>query len=483
MESTTSTASTAPKEGKFIMVKGKKIKILAKSELPNSQIMKIGLTSPKDKTLKFKILQNLLNCESPKPVSDVDKQTPAQTARAIDKKALSDTHTVAAKPTDKCTDNKMVRLNGKRIIAALDSAPKQPLKIDRAIQTETATCDAATQKDTTFDLEALLADSEDFSLLMDDSLLRSPRKIESPMMADLNSTLHHTGFDNPGSAVKQKQEIFFRELRSALQCDDKGNLPIHIGVLTNDLKIVKRNCFLLKILKQSIDMPNGSGSTPLQLSIVYEASLNIIQCLLEEGAQVHQCDVEGNNILHYAVEYRRKEALKMLLHNSLRADLSIDQHNNEGLTPLMLCCLNRNYDCAEVLLEASADPNVKDQISGKTPLFHAVELFDVGMVELLLQFSACTKIKNFFGTSPHDAVYEIEDIPDTIKYLILKKTSKRKAPDEPGRRSQKAPVQLLEKKKVKVLRTYARFERISPANFKKTPRNYLANRLAASPIG
>lgn len=82
------------------------------------------------------------------------------------------------------------------------------------------------------------------------------------------------------------------------------------------------------------------------------------------------------------------------------------------------------------------------------------------MVELLLQFNACTKIKNFFGTSPHDAMYEIDDMPDAIKFIILGRTNKRKAvldeyniPSKFSRKSEKA-------KNRKVLKTYARLEKI-----------------------
>lgn len=42
----------------------------------------------------------------------------------------------------------------------------------------------------------------------------------------------------------------------------------------------------------------------------------------------------------------------------------------------MISCLNRDYDSVELLLDSDADPNVKDQISGRTALFHAAELYD-----------------------------------------------------------------------------------------------------------
>lgn len=52
------------------------------------------------------------------------------------------------------------------------------------------------------------------------------------------------------------------------------------------------------------------------------------------------------------------------------------------------------------------------------------------MVELLLFHDADTKLKNFFGTSPHDAMYELTDVPKKIKNLILRKSEKKKREDD-----------------------------------------------------
>lgn len=52
------------------------------------------------------------------------------------------------------------------------------------------------------------------------------------------------------------------------------------------------------------------------------------------------------------------------------------------------------------------------------------------MVDLLLFYKANTKLKNFFGTSPHDAVHELNEIPPKIKNLILKRSGKRKKDPE-----------------------------------------------------
>lgn len=80
------------------------------------------------------------------------------------------------------------------------------------------------------------------------------------------------------------------------------------------------------------------------------------------------------------------------------------------------------------------------------------------MVQLLLSHNADTKIKNFFGTSPHDAMYEIEDMSDAIKSAILGKTGKRKIVDDPK------PIKIRRvEESMKKLKTYARLKKIEQA--------------------
>lgn len=60
-----------------------------------------------------------------------------------------------------------------------------------------------------------------------------------------------------------------------------------------------------------------------------------------------------------------------------------DDHTNlmafirfSGMTPLQICSLKGLTSCAELLLIMHADINLRDQISGKTALFHAAERQD-----------------------------------------------------------------------------------------------------------
>nr|CAH7747740.1 unnamed protein product [Callosobruchus chinensis] len=239
---------------------------------------------------------------------------------------------------------------------------------------------------------------------------------------------------DPISAVSKPdksnmEKNFFKELHAALIADEKGNLPIHQAVIMDDLKRVKKCACILRALNLQgyIDLHNTDQLTPLCLSVMHGANTEIISFLLSEGAKLNSADSEGNTVLHLAIEFQRKDALEILLCYK-GPDFNLNAVNHKGITPLIMCCIGGEYSCADLLLQHGADPNVKDGNSGRTALFHAVETENEELVELLMKYGADTKEKNFFGTSPHDAMFEIE-VSETMRKLILCKTSRKRMAD------------------------------------------------------
>ncbi|KAJ8985213.1 hypothetical protein NQ317_018242 [Molorchus minor] len=313
-------------------------------------------------------------------------------------------------------------------------------KIDQGVQTDTKE----------FETQCVQTEPSEDNLLGFDygflDLLTNSSVPDFSNMPDLGPT--------PTLAPKEQQgkeaEMFFNDLKFVFQPDEKGNMPIHVGVLSNNLNMVKRNCIVLKALQRSVDLPNNRDQ--------------VIRTATETGRLPGRNRFEGSNILHLAVEYEQKDSLATILGYALQRGTNLDQLNEEGLTPLMVCCCNKLHQCAELLLDNGADINCRDGKSGRTALFHAAENQDLEMVLLLLSYGADTKVKNFFGTSPHDAMYEIE-ISDDIRYAILGKSVKRKVVEESWQRAKAA------KKKRKIiqeprpLKTYARLKKIDDHKF------------------
>ncbi|XP_066257832.1 uncharacterized protein [Euwallacea similis] len=264
------------------------------------------------------------------------------------------------------------------------------------------------------------------------------------------------------SSVKQdnndlmrKKLMFFTDLKECLTYNTEGNLPLHEGVIHNELGLVKRHCAALKARKVGVNLETHNGCTPLQLAIIHNAQGVIVKTLLDYGADLKDVDGEGNNILHLGAMFERHEALAIILvHKSFElCSHCINDYNFEGLTPLMICC-TRGWAAGVLLFIGNkANVNCRDQTSGRTALFHAAEAQNTQIVKLLLDHHADPKVKNFFGTSPHDAMYELEDMPETIKGLIFGRTKKRciEAEMNPCRTAKAA----------KSLKTYPKLQKVS----------------------
>lgn len=217
----------------------------------------------------------------------------------------------------------------------------------------------------------------------------------------------------------------YEECKKALVLDQFGNLPIHVAVLSNNLMKVKLNCLVFKKMQISVNLRNKQNETPLQIAVKEtKTSGDLINVLLQFGANITDIDEDGNNIIHLAIIHERKDIFEYLLQCARSRKIDLDLYNYEGQTPLLLSIMNGSSNMeffVKLLLKNNAQPDLQDKKSGKTPLFHAAEAYNESLVELLLENGADPKIKNYFGTSPYDATFELEDIPQSIKNLVLKK--------------------------------------------------------------
>ncbi|KAF2880147.1 hypothetical protein ILUMI_26010 [Ignelater luminosus] len=234
-----------------------------------------------------------------------------------------------------------------------------------------------------------------------------------------------------------KIQLFF-DLKHCDQFDSTGNMPLHNAVMDNNIKMVKRQLLALRSRQFDVNTLNHESFTALQLALLYNADASIVQLVLQYGADISAVDSDGNNILHLCVMNSNENVMQTLL-SMVGTNVDINSTNFDGYTPLILCALSKKHFMADALLAAGANPNIGDKKSGRTPLFHAVESNDVDMVKRLLNNNAKTKVRNFFGTSPHDAMFELDSVDPVMKRLILNKDEPNKFKEETrGRKRRKS---------------------------------------------
>lgn len=205
-----------------------------------------------------------------------------------------------------------------------------------------------------------------------------------------------------------------------VQCDipdNDGYYPIHHAVLDHDIISVTRQCIVLKIKTNDINLECSDGLTPLLLAVMYNAPIEITKMLLKFGAAMDFTDDSGNNCFHIAATKNYMKTLQALnVWNNIEC---INQCNHDGYTPLMISAIENNIEDINTLVKHGVELNVTDKKSGRTALFYAVENNAVETVELLIKAGADITIKNFAGLTVLDLTDDMTTMHQEIKQLIV----------------------------------------------------------------
>ena len=121
--------------------------------------------------------------------------------------------------------------------------------------------------------------------------------------------------------------------------------------------------------------PRPDGFTPLHFMVHLVNSDKLVHALIHEGADVNAQDDMGRTPLHYSVK---------------------PKWNNSGT----LGAEQKRIQATKDLLEAGANPNIKDRL-GYTPLMIAVYYgAESAQVEILLEYGANPDLKKNMGINP-----------------------------------------------------------------------------------
>ncbi|BFZ26042.1 hypothetical protein BsWGS_29081 [Bradybaena similaris] len=110
--------------------------------------------------------------------------------------------------------------------------------------------------------------------------------------------------------------------------------------------------------------------TPLMLAVANRASQNIVQMLLDRGADISSKDNHSSTVLHISAKINSTEHIELLL-QQMKIRNVINAQNSKGLTALMMFTIKCNYIAMKVLIDHGADVNIKD-FHGNTALLLAL---------------------------------------------------------------------------------------------------------------
>ena len=155
-----------------------------------------------------------------------------------------------------------------------------------------------------------------------------------------------------------------------LKAGSSTNIPDNVGDRSLTAAVLGgcRNKIIQTIIHHGSDVNATSKRKVTALMTACQMSnSNVINVLLNAGANPNIVDVDGFTCLHYAVHYGfSKEVFQAIIDH--RAD--VNATNKDNRTALMMACDDNNEGIINVLLNAGANPNIVD-VDGYTCLHYA----------------------------------------------------------------------------------------------------------------
>lgn len=195
--------------------------------------------------------------------------------------------------------------------------------------------------------------------------------------------------------MKKKETILSQKLTQSIQslyeACQSGNLKNVLNILKNQKTLINR--------------PNENGDFPLHIACL-QGNLDVIEVLLQNGADVAKIDNRGYLPIHYSLlkSSEEKDPLKILLVlKKYHADLKVMTDHGEGL--LHWAVLNKQESALEFLILQGLNVNAED-FQKNTPLHCAVLQAEIPLICILLKFGANVMLLNKEHSTPLVALFK-----------------------------------------------------------------------------
>lgn len=156
--------------------------------------------------------------------------------------------------------------------------------------------------------------------------------------------------------------------------DEKGLHGLHVALQEPSLKVA---AVLMDWDKTTVESRNTADESPLMLASL-KGLLSVVVKLIERGADVNK---PGWAPLHYAATRGHLEVMNVLLENHAY----IDAASPNGSTPLMMAAMYGTPSAVKLLLEAGADPLLKN-VQGMTAIDFAQRDKRLDSAEIIAAF-------------------------------------------------------------------------------------------------
>ena len=190
-----------------------------------------------------------------------------------------------------------------------------------------------------------------------------------------------------------------------------GSNPFYTAAYNGHLHILE--WFMGRKPKPDLEHKTENGWTPLNAA-ASRGYLEVVQYLIEQGADIETTNNEGWSPLLCAVSNEHPAVVKFLIEEG--ANLSTS--NNHGWLPLLQASKRGNLKIAKMLLEKGADAAGRCNCGcGWTPIQTACATGPVELVKLLLEYGADLRAYSEDGQSPMEAALSNyhQDIVEHLK--------------------------------------------------------------------